>query len=123
MKADNRKYIERFRHHRNTQLQAQFIGHIQKEEGEELLRIAREEFEPNYRCCTHCPDDLYLLVQYIFTQADKEPEAVAGPALELSEEGTAHMTFPKQDPAGQTREPEKGPNPNKKHKRGKESKS
>lgn len=90
MKAENKAYLNRFRHHRQTQLAAQFIGQIQMEERKELLRIAREEFDPNYRACITCPEDLYQLVAYVYGQEEQQAAA--------EQPQTIRMTFPKQEP-------------------------
>lgn len=95
MKDENKKYLERFRSHYKTWVQAQFIGHIELVDRKRMLEIAREEWEPNYRACVTCPEDICLLINYVFTQMDKEPKMIVEPALKLAEEGEAKMTFPK----------------------------
>lgn len=80
MTPENKSWLDRLRHHRHTQLQAEFIGHIQPEERKELNRIAREEFGAQHDWCLTCPDELYNLVAFVYSQEEKQAVSVEQPA-------------------------------------------
>lgn len=76
MKNENRIYLERFRHHYNTLIQAGYAGHIHMEDRRKMLVIAKEEFDPNYAACLSCDTDFVVLLKYVFVQMDKRPAEI-----------------------------------------------
>lgn len=71
MKQENKDYLKRYSHNYETLKQADFIGHLELETRQELLRITREEFDPNYIMCITCTEDVFQLIKYVYGQAEK----------------------------------------------------
>jgi len=69
----DKDFVELNRSHYITLTKAGFVQHLSNEIKSEMLRIIRENFNPGYLCCMHCPGDIAAMIQYLYIQYDKLP--------------------------------------------------
>lgn len=105
MKAENKAYLDANRHYYTILIQAGIIKHLDGHTRENLLRIIREEFAPNYLINLWCQSCIADLLKFAYMQYDKwlaeNPEPVAEIATEVVPASIAGLTikttFPKHD--------------------------
>ena len=76
MNQSDKDFVELNRSHYITLTKAGFVQHLSNEIKSEMLRIIRENFNPGYLCCMHCPGDIAAMIQYLYIQYDKLPKGV-----------------------------------------------
>lgn len=72
MTEANRVFIEDNRSHYDTYIRAGFIKNLSGEIRNGMLNVIREEYNPGYLCCMHCPADIISMICYLYTQYDQQ---------------------------------------------------
>jgi len=73
MNQSDKDFVELNRTHYITLTKAGFVQNLSNEIKSEMLRIIRENFNPGYLCCMHCPGDIAAMIQFLYLQYDKLP--------------------------------------------------
>lgn len=74
MQEKNRAFLDSQRGHYITLTRAGFVQNLTNEVRQQLLDVIREEFNPGYLCCLHCPGDVAEMLRFAFTQYDLKLE-------------------------------------------------
>lgn len=72
----DKDFVEINRAHYNTLTKAGFVQNLSNEIKSEMLKIIRENFNPGYLCCMHCPGDIAAMIKYLYTQYDLLPTLI-----------------------------------------------
>lgn len=72
MHPDNAAYLETIRPAWEFYKVTQTMKNLDNTMRQKLLNIARQEFAPGYLCCLHCMGDVARLLEYVFTQYEKQ---------------------------------------------------
>lgn len=94
MKPENKAILDANRHHYETVSKAGYVKHFNAHEREELLRVMREEFQPNYTTDMWCGPCVFDFVKLLYQSYDKW----LSDSQPKEEAITVHATFPKADP-------------------------
>lgn len=71
MKPENEAVLKKHHHHWETIKNAQYLRGMNIHERGDMLRVMREEFQPNFETCMGCPTDLYNFVKRLYTLYEK----------------------------------------------------